>query len=104
VPSTCPKQQSATVANGQPRSLAEVAGLGDRRMASSPTVLPKLAVKVCRESWDSLVACAPDTSGNRVEVVRPPRVGVHHRFLELHILEDRFPQVSSGKYSLPKIG
>jgi hypothetical protein len=32
------------VAHGQPRSLAEVAGLGHRWMASSPTVLPKLAV------------------------------------------------------------
>jgi hypothetical protein len=45
VPSTCPKQQSAMVAHGQPRSLAEVAGLGHRWMASSPTVLPKLAVR-----------------------------------------------------------
>jgi hypothetical protein len=46
VPSTCPKQQSATVAYGQPRSLAEVAGLGHRRLASSQTLLPKLAVRI----------------------------------------------------------
>jgi hypothetical protein len=45
VPSTCPKQQSATVAHGQPRSLAEVAGLGHRRVATCRTVLPKLGVQ-----------------------------------------------------------
>jgi hypothetical protein len=44
VPSTCPRQESTTVANGQQRSLAEVPDLLRRRMVSSPTVLPKLAV------------------------------------------------------------
>jgi hypothetical protein len=44
VPSTCPKQRSATVANGQQRSSAGVTDLRHRRTASSPTVLPKLAV------------------------------------------------------------
>src|SRR6266542_4450062 len=46
-----PKQQSTTVANGQQRSLTEVPDLCHRRMASSPTVLPKLAVALVRPRW-----------------------------------------------------
>ena len=46
MPSTCPKQQSATVANGQQRSLTEGAELGPRPIASSLTLLPKLAVEL----------------------------------------------------------
>ena len=45
VPSTCPKQQPTTVGNGQQRSLTEAPDLRHRRLASSPTVLPKLAVR-----------------------------------------------------------
>jgi hypothetical protein len=45
VPSMCPKQRSATVANGQQRSVAEAAELRHRPLVSSPTVLPKLAVQ-----------------------------------------------------------
>jgi hypothetical protein len=44
VPPTCPKQRSATVAGGQQRSVAGVTELRQRPLASSPTVLPKLAV------------------------------------------------------------
>jgi hypothetical protein len=46
VPSMCPKQRSGTVANGQQRSLTEVPDLRHRRVATNPTVLPKLAVLV----------------------------------------------------------
>jgi hypothetical protein len=44
VPPACPKQRSATASHGQQRSLAEVAELRRRWIASSLTVLPKLAV------------------------------------------------------------
>ena len=40
----CPKRRSATVASGQQRSLSEAPDLCHSRTASSPTVLPKLAV------------------------------------------------------------
>jgi hypothetical protein len=39
-----PEQGCTTVANGQPRSLAQVSDLGQRRRARSPIVLPELAV------------------------------------------------------------
>jgi hypothetical protein len=56
-----PKQQSTTVAKGQQRSLTEVADLRRRRIASSPTVLPKLAV--AQASWSALGPHATVRSG-----------------------------------------
>jgi hypothetical protein len=48
VPSTCPKHGSATVIQGQQRSVAEAGELRHPRMAGGRRVLPKLAVStVC---------------------------------------------------------
>ena len=44
VPSTCPKQRSATVIHGQQRSVAGAGELRHPRMLACRTVLPKLAV------------------------------------------------------------
>ena len=55
VPSMCPKQRSATVANGQQRSVAEAAELCHRPLVSSPTVLPKLAVAAQLRGRDSAI-------------------------------------------------
>jgi hypothetical protein len=41
-----PKQRFTAVAHGHQRSPVEVSGLGNRRITSSPTLLPKLAVRV----------------------------------------------------------
>jgi hypothetical protein len=46
VPPPCPKQRSAAVTSGQQRSPSEAPDLCHCRTASSPTVLPKLAVRV----------------------------------------------------------
>jgi hypothetical protein len=65
VPSTCPKQRSATVIHGQQRSVAGAGELRHPRMLACRTVLPKLAVDradqpCCTAANASMVAALPD--------------------------------------------
>jgi hypothetical protein len=60
VPCTCPKQQFPAVASGQPRSVAMAPDPRQRRIAASPTLLPKLAV-----AWWPWSVLGPHGVGNR---------------------------------------
>jgi hypothetical protein len=64
VPSTCPAQRFTTVAHGQQRSPAEAADLRHRRMASSPTALPKLAVVVLLRALGHKRSTTPHIHGH----------------------------------------
>lgn len=99
VPWMCPKQQSATVAHGQQRSLPEVAGLGHRWMASSPTVLPKLAVFRPVRAGSVPQRSSRGSSGRQ----RPPTVQRNRRSPALQLTQQgRWTRVI--RIVVPKVG